>query len=242
MWNKLLGSPLLYFYLATSVVFASVLGLLLQMKLSLPVLQVAFAYPALYSLLARGLRARALLTMLWWALWLGITMVVAATHAPDAAARSIFNGTEYVQEMFDWIRTGVGAEGSPSQFIPQHLLHLAIFVVLSLLSASLLSLLMGAALMNYMSFYVASLILASNDFWTAVVMGWHPWSILRVAAFVILGVLLGEPIICRVTGRNYDLAGARKYFWMAAAGIAGDILMKALLAPWWGRTLQKLLT
>jgi hypothetical protein len=45
--------------------------------------------------------------------------------------------------MFAWIRTGAGTEGSPRAFIPQHALHLGAFVVLSLATASALSITMG---------------------------------------------------------------------------------------------------
>lgn len=242
MWNRLVASPVLYLYLAAGVLIAAPLGLLLPGKAALPILQVAVAYPVMVSLLARGERGRAVACMLWWALWLGVVMVTTVTRAPDAAARAVFHGPEYAGEMFHWIRTGDGAEGTPSRFIPQHLLHLGIFVVLSLATASLLSLLMGAVLMNYMSFYVGSLILASSDFRTAVLMGWHPWSILRVAAFVVLGVVLAEPLIQRLLKRPYRLAEAKTYIWLAVAGLIGDIIMKAALAPWWGLTLRKLIS
>jgi hypothetical protein len=242
MWNKLLLSPLLYAYLAAGVLVATAFGLILPGKFPLPVLQVAAAYPVMYGLLARGRRGRAIVAMLWWALLLGVTMVTACVWAPDAGARNILNGTEYRQEMFDWIRTGQGAEGSPALFIPQHLLHLAVFLALSLTSASLLSLLMGAVLMNYMSFYVAALILAAGDTPVAILMGWHPWSIIRVAAFVLLGVVLGEPLVCRISGRPYEFAGVRRYMALGAAGVVCDIVMKALLAPWWGLTLRNLIS
>ena len=242
MWNRLLSSPLVYLYLAAGVLIAAPLGLLVPGKAALPLLQVAVAYPVMVSLLARGERGRAVACMLWWALCLGAVMVTTVVRAPNASADAIFHGPEYAAEMFHWIRTGIGAEGTPSRFIPQHLLHLGIFIGLSLATASLLSLLMGAVLMNYMSFYVGSLILASNDFSTAVLVGWHPWSILRVAAFVVLGVVLAEPLISRLLKRSYRLAQAKLYLWLAAAGLAGDIIMKAALAPWWGLMLRKLIS
>lgn len=240
MWNRLLDSPLVYLYLAAGVIFASLLGILAPGKILLPVLQVAVGYPVMYTLLARGLRHRAVKTMLWWALALALVMVTTVVHAPFAAARAIFHGTEYVQEMFHWIRTGIGPEGTPSLFIPQHLLHLGIFIVLSLCTASLLSLLMGAALMNFMSFYVGSLIVASRNPGVAMLMGWHPWSILRIAAFVVLGVILAEPLICRISKRPYESSGVRKYVWFALALLLGDFVMKAALAPWWGITLHRI--
>ncbi len=185
---------------------------------------------------------RAFAAMLFWALCLGIVMVTACVYYTDQAARSIFHGTEYAAEMFHWIHTGEGAEGNPVLFVPVHLLHFVIFALLSILTASLLSLLMGALLMNYMSFYVGSVILASNDRLLAALMAWHPWSVIRVASFVILGVILAEPTICRIQKRDYEYASIRRYFWMALHGLVIDILMKSFLAPWWGLQLRKLIS
>ena len=242
MWNRLLASPWVFVYITVGVLIAVLLGLLMPGKIALPVLQVAAAYPVMYSLLAGGRRARAVCCMLWWALLLGVVMVTTVVRTPDASAHAILHGPEYAVEMFHWIRTGDGAEGTPSRFIPQHLLHLGIFAVLSLATGSLLSLLMGAMLMNYMSFYVGSLILASKNFGMAVLMGWHPWSILRVAAFVVLGVVLAEPLISQLLQRPYRFADAKPYIWAAVAGLIGDIIMKAALAPWWGLTLRNLIS
>jgi hypothetical protein len=73
-------------------------------------------------------------------------------------------------------------------------------------------------------------------------MGWHPWSIIRIISFVILGVILGEPLICKITGRDYEYVGVRPFLWGAIGGLILDILMKAILAPWWGITLRRLIS
>jgi hypothetical protein len=179
--------------------------------------------------------------MLFWALCMGVCMVYASLLNPERAAQSIYNGTSYVQEMFLWIQTGIGAEGDPLKFVPLHLIHIVLFCFLSAISASFLSLLMGALLMNYMAFYVGSVIQASHHSSLAILMGWHPWSIIRIISFVILGVILGEPLICKITGRDYEYTDARPFMWGAIGGLILDVLMKALLAPWWGVTLRKLI-
>jgi hypothetical protein len=144
--------------------------------------------------------------------------------------------------MFHWIRTGEGAEGNPVQFVPIHLLHIVLFVLFSLLTGSLLSLFMGSLLMNYMSFYVASVILAAQDRWIAALMAWHPWAIIRVASFVLLGVILAEPMIYRIHKYQYEYGEMRRYFWAAIHGLAIDVVMKAFLAPWWGIQLRHLIS
>jgi hypothetical protein len=242
MWKQFVQSPLVFLFLLLSVVLSIAIGFWATNKVLLPVLNISFAYPVLFTLLAEDQRKKAYLAMLFWALCMGIVMVNACLHYPVRAAASIFNGTSYVQEMFHWIKTGEGAEGDPLKFVPVHLLHIVVFCLLSAASASLLSLLMGALLMNYMSFYVASLILASHDSTLAMWMGWHPWSAIRVASFVILGVILGEPMVCKITKRDYEYTDARPFMWAAIGGLILDVLMKALLAPWWGLTLRKLLS
>lgn len=241
MWNKIPSSPLVYPSLLIGVIVSTTLGFLISNKIVLPFLNIAFAYPVLFALLAGQKRKRALATMLFWALAMGVVTVLATVYFPARAEASIFHGKEYAGEMFHWIKTGEGAEGDPAQFVPQHLLHLLIFTVLSFASGSIFSLFMGAVLMNYMCFYVGSLMNASNDALLAALMGWHPWSIIRVVSFVVLGVILGEPVICRITRRKYEFAEVRLFFWLALAGILVDIIMKAFLAPWWGLALRKLL-
>ena len=148
------------------------------------------------------------------------------------------NGPEYRDEMLRWIRTGEGREGRPAEFIPQHVLHLAAFVALSLATASAASMVLGAALMNYMAFYVASLHRAGVPPETVLLFGWQPWAICRVAAFVILGVVLAEPLLARLKPYPYGgIRTARWYVGCAAAGIAADWILKALLAGRWRETL-----
>jgi len=241
MWNKIVSTPRVYPFLLAGVLVSTAGGFALANKFALPFLNILFAYPVMYSLLKLEQRKRAFVAMLFWALFLGVVTVIACVRFPAVAERSILNGADYVREMFHWIKTGEGTESEPLRFVPQHLFHFAAFVVLSLLTAGILSLFMGAILMNYMSFYVGSLILASHDHVVAALMGWHPWAAIRVASFVILGVILAEPGVCRLSGRYYDYEGARPYFWAALTGVVLDMIIKALLAPWWGLALRKLI-
>jgi len=202
----------------------------------LPVLNAAPACWFMLASLRRGDRRGAIVLMLWWALWLGIAGVGASLLWPARAEMVVFNGDAYREEMFAWLTTGQGRESSPMEFIPQHLLHAAIFVALSLATASTLSILMGCVLMNYMSFYVASLILHCSETpaaTTAILLGWNPWSMVRVASFIILGVVLSEPLLSRMRGHWPDASGRRRWLLVAAAGLLVDIAMKTLLAPMW---------
>ena len=150
------------------------------------------------ALLRRGERRAAVIAMLVWAVALAVGGTVSFALWPRPVDAIVLNGPAYREEMFAWILTGIGREGQPSRFLPQHIGHLAGFVALSLATASALSITLGAVLMNFMSFYVASLARAGVPAWAVVLLGWQPWAICRVAAFCTLGVVLSEPLLSRV--------------------------------------------
>lgn len=186
--------------------------------------------------LKNGTRRLAIGFVLTWALLIAITVVVFTIENPQRAEASIANGAVYRDEMLSWIRTGEGSESSPSVFIPRHFAHAAIFCVLGLATAGIASMLMGALLMNYMSFYVGVLLarcMESPGTIGAMLIAWNPWSMVRVVSFIILGVLLAEPILSRLPGYRLDPGGRRRWFALALSGLVFDILLKTLLAPLW---------
>lgn len=218
------------------------LGLLCGAAWLLPLLNTAPAYGLMLRRLRAGERRAAVAAMLTWAVALALGGTLTFTlwaHDPGAL---VVNGPAYRDEMFAWIRTGVGSEGTPRAFVPQHVAHLALFAALSLCSASAVSMTMGAVLMNYMSYYVASLARAGVPAVMVGALGWQPWALARVAAFCTLGVVLAEPLLARLRPYPYPgLRAARPYLIASAGGILGDWLLKASLAPTWGLWLRSLL-
>jgi len=218
------------------------IGLAIRQPLLLPLLNTAPAFAVMALRLRQGERRSAVIAMLVWAASLALFGTLSFVLWPHPVGELVLNGPAYRDEMFRWIRTGQGAEGSVRLFLPQHLLHLAAFVVTSLATASVLSMTAGAALMNYMSFYVASLARAGAPAWAVVLLGWQPWAICRVAAFCVLGVVLAEPLLSRLVGYSYPgLRASRRLLLWAAAGILADWVLKATLAPWWGVWLRGVL-
>jgi hypothetical protein len=229
--------------LAAATALSYPLGLALGSRWLLPLLNSAPACAVMLLLLRRGQRDRAVAAMLVWAATLAVCGTLAFRLWPSAPGALVVHGPEYRAEMFEWIRTGIGTEGSPRLFLPQHLLHLALFVILSLATASAVSIFMGSVLMGYMDYYVASLGRAGAPGWAVVFLGWQPWALCRVAAFSILGVVLAEPLLSRLLRYPYaGLRSARR--WLAIAGvlILADWALKAALAPSWGRWLHPLVT
>ena len=177
-----------------------------------------------------------------WAGLLSLGVVLLVYLLPDAAAAGILHGADYREEMFGWVRTGNAPENHPSQFIPQHFLHLGLFVLLTAVSGGYLGLVLGAALVGYMSYFVGSYGAAADPAWLHLLMGpvlaWVPWSVLRVASFVLIGVVLSRPVLLRrpwpFGQREAMLLG------LALSGIVGDIVIKALTAPSYGLFLRQI--
>ena len=227
------------------VVLATVLsypvGLALGVPGLLPVLNAAPAYAAMVVLLRRGELRRAVFVMLAWAAALAVAGTVTLAVWPQPPGPLILHGPAYRDEMFAWIRTGAGSEGSPGLFVPQHALHLAAFVALSLVTASALSITMGAVLMNYMDFYVASLARAGAPLWAVVLLGWQPWAMARVAAFSMLGVVMAPLLLRRLGVIRTSAPSSRPFVIAATSLLLADVVLKALLAPTWGRVLRGVL-
>ncbi len=173
-----------------------------------------------------------------WALLLSAGVILAVFALPGPTAERIVEGERYRQEMFSWIATGEGKENEWRQFLPEHLLHLAVFVVLAWLSGGYLGLVLGALLTAYMSYFVGSYAAASGHPLLGSVAAWVPWSVIRVFAFVLFGSLFARPLLVKKAWpfdrREYRLMA------VALAGIATDILMKIFLARHYGLFLRQM--
>ncbi len=220
------------------------IGLWLRLPWLLPVLNALPAYAVLVHRLRRGERGGAVRAMLWWAFAVALTATILFEWWPQPIDGVVLHGASYKAEMFRWIRTDHGAEGSIRLFLPQQLLQLAAFVLLGALTASAGAVVLGSALMNEMAYYVASLARAGMPPWAVTLLGWQPWAIARVTAFCTLGVLLAEPLLFRVfpgARARMKTTGRAAYVVAAMSGILADWFLKALLAPTWGRWLRQLL-
>jgi hypothetical protein len=198
----------------------------------------------LVNRLRKGERGGAVRAMLWWAVTMALTATILFVWWPHPVAPVVYHGAAYKAEMFQWIRTGHGAEGSIRLFLPQHLLHLGAFILLGALTASAGAIVMGAVLMNYMAYYVAALAQAGVPPWAVTLLGWQPWAMARIAAFCTLGVLMAEPLLFRLfPGARVRMkrTGRAAYIVAAMSGILADWFLKAMLAPAWGRWLRGLL-
>jgi len=179
--------------------------------------------------------------MLLWALAMAVTASLWSFARPADTGALFLRGEPYRAEMFEWVLTGRGAESTPSQFIPQQAGHAAIFSALALATGGALAMRMGAVLMNYMGHYVGSLAAASRRPAITMVLAWHPWAVIRVIGFVVIGVVLSAPLLSRVFRFRVDWAEGRRLLLWAGLALVADIVLKALFAPAWQRLLLRVL-
>jgi len=218
---------------------APCLGLVPGGRWIVPLVAPLTLFLAGYAAEVRGRRyAAAWGSSLAWGALLSAGVVALTLVAPAAAADSILGGETYRTEMFRWIRTGIGAEGNWRQFLPQHALHLVAFAALTLLSGGYLGLVLGAYLLGTMSYFVGAFILAAGGS-AAGILAWVPWAVVRVLAFIGLGVVLSRPVLSQEPLRIE--AEERVWLWAAGCGILADAILKALVAPGYGRALGALL-
>jgi len=214
-------------------------GWVLGIPLLVPLLNTAASFPFMAAALKRRALDAAVCRMLLWALVLAICATWMSYRWPEATDRLFVRGEAYRREMFEWVTTGKGAESTPSLFIPQHVRQTMLFVVLALVSGSVAAMPLGAALMNYMGHYVGALAAASARPAATMILGWHPWAVIRIVSFVVLGVVLSMPVLSRLVGFGIDRPRARRLVIAASAGLLADVALKWLLAPAWQRLLVR---
>jgi hypothetical protein len=222
---------------AALLVFATLLSYAAAWLVGVPALVPAFntlpAIPFLFLALKRGRAGAAIVEMLVWAASLGVAATLLSWVDPVGTGRLFVNGEDYRREMFAWVATGTGAESDPAQFVPTHIVHALAFSALSLVSGSLLSMPMGAVLMNYMGHYVGTLAAASGHPVTTALAAWVPWALVRIASYVTLGVVLAGPVMSRLGGFRFRLRDHFTPLVLALSGLLTDIVLKAALAPHW---------
>lgn len=205
----------------------------LQIPLLVPFLNVLPAYPLMALSVRAGDLGQGIVRMWIWAAALGVCATLMSYLAPEQTARLFLHGDAYRREMFEFVLTGRGAEGDIRAFLPQHAAHALVFCGLALATGSLLAMPLGAVLMNYMSHYVGALGASSARPLTAMALAWVPWAAIRVASFVVLGVVLGGPVLSRILGFEYRLRDQRPWIAAAICGLLVDIVLKWALAPHW---------
>ncbi len=210
------------------MVLLALLPLLPLGRYLLPLVAPAPIYPDFVRALQSQHLGRAVGMVLLWAFVFSASLVIVARWNYPAFELGVLNASNYRSEMFVWIETGFGREGDWRQFLPQHLMHLVIFLLVARVFGGYAALCLGSYLVAYMSIFVAAVSLASHRPVLGAVVSWFPWAICRVVGFVALGTVLAR--WRRVKSSERYTAGERSWLVVGASGILLDWLLKATLA------------
>lgn len=210
---------------------AFVLAVWTEKKWALPLLTACASYfPFLIEVRVSVLRGFWL--VLTWSVLLSSLVLFFSFRNPERMRKAIWRGDSYTEAMFGWIKTGKLPEGNTVSILLFHLRQTILYCVLAFASANFLSLLLGAALLNYMNFYVSQLALRSKRRVRAFVIGWNPWSVIRVVAFLWLGIVFSLPLL---SPRDFTFGAMLP----GIIGVILDVTLKILLSAYWRKLLKE---
>ena len=223
--------------ITTPVMFG--LSLLFRHKIFLPLLCSIPAFIG-YLLGLRNSIFSAFAAVILWTILQSILVIYVTKRKAEIMKALIVKSESYTHSMFNWIETGLLPEGKTSGVIQSHLQQGILYCLLALITANFGSIFLGCVLLNYMNFYVAQLAIRSKNPIMAVLFGWNFWSVIRVFAFLWLGVVLGIPLASYFV----KVADPFQFGWLipGAAGIILDLLLKLTLSNWWRSKLKLLLS
>jgi hypothetical protein len=226
-------------FIVGATLLSYAVGWAIGVPILLPLLNTLASFPFMVLALRRGDLRLAVARMLLWALTMGVAATALSYARPAQTGILFLRGEAYQKEMFAWVMTGQGAESTPSQFIPQQAGHALLFSGLALATGGAAAMPIGAVLMNYMGHYVGVLAATSRRPALTLILGWHPWAVIRVISFVVIGVVLSAPLLSRLGKFRIERETARTLLLWACGGLIADIVLKTLLAPLWQRLLLR---
>ncbi len=229
-------------YIVVGVLAVHLAALVLPGDYFLPLANGAVFFLLFMQPLRRGDYTAAFYLALTWAVATTLVQIGLTVLAPELMARAVFNGPEYREEMFTWLRTGIGDEGELSRFLPIHVRHYAIFIVVSLLSGGLLGLMLGSAMLGWMNFYVGSLILAAGFAPSAIVLSWPLYSMVRVLAYLLTGAALAGVLLDRTTRGRAKLLKVLRWGGLGLLLAVLDLPLKEYLADVYRGILSRFIT
>ena len=220
---------------------ATALGVWIGKPWLLPFICAIVPIPVFLQHIRKGRPIAAMMWVLYWCVAQSVAIGLLVAVAPDRTVAAVWRGAAYTEEMFHYIRTGEGPEGSPRLFLPVHLRHYVFMCAISLATVGTGGLVLGTLLLNYMNVYVAELLRASAVPALALAFGWPIWAMLRVVGYAATGAALAD-ISWRKINRPPRRKRATSAYRLLCFGVVLvllDILLKALLAPAWRGILNR---
>jgi len=235
--SRLLTSPLYFVVLGLLCgMFGTRLGWRSRNRMMLPLLQGLLGFLA-FAAAWRGVGPiAASLAIGGWAIGVTLFSLFRFAAEPEQVDLRVLHARPYRESMLEWLRTGKGPEARPLRTVWQHVRELAVYLAAALLTANLLAIVLGAILLNAMNGYVARLLGAAKQVWRVRLLAWNAWSVVRVAAYVMLGSAAAELIAARL-GYSGDPRQVRIQAIAGAVGVVLDLLLELILSRPWGRAL-----
>jgi len=149
---------------------------------------------------------------------------------PGAAARIMPGAADYWSKQQTWIRTGWDPEYEAAVWIPAHLGQLGGAVLNSYVSLGWITFTEGFRQVDWMNFYSAQLAGCSRHPASALMLGWHVWSLARGLGFAVLIFEILSLSLGRLTGRELSTPTLRRRRWSAGLScLAADAVLKGVL-------------
>ncbi|MHC4990576.1 MAG: hypothetical protein ACYTGC_06305 [Planctomycetota bacterium] len=202
----------------------------------LPLIQGLFGFVAFATAWRGGGAIPGALAVGAWAVGTTLYALPVFLRHPQETDRRVWRARPYREQMLDWLRTGKGPETRPLATARAHLYELAAYLAAATLTVNLLSIVLGALLLNYMNAYVSRLLVAARRAWTVRLLSWNVWSVIRVAAYVMLGSAAAAPAAA-LLGYPSPPGQAEWLLWTGGAGVVLDFALKLSLSRPCGRLL-----
>jgi hypothetical protein len=158
---------------------------------------------------------------------------IALSASDPARAAAVLPGCEsYWLRTWQWVVTGEDQEYRWVNWLPAHALLLAVVPLGAYTSFGAVPFANGIEQVDLMNYYVGRLIGMSESPTLAVLLGWHPWSVLRGLAYMVLVFEIASLSLERLTGRAFSTRRRRVRRWICGlALVLLDGAVKLSLAP-----------
>lgn len=223
-----------YVLMLSFTAFAFLIARVNRGKLTLPVLSTLSVYLPFLLVIQKGFLYAFVLLITWCACQSFLTIIVVLRNS-NVWAERIWKGKSYTDSMFRWVRTGELPEGN--RVIQVHLKQLVFFCLLAVLTLNFGALMLGCLLLNYMNFYVAQLANQTTRKSMAVVIGWNPWSVVRVISFLYLAVACSSFSLWFVLPLPFHPS-----IWILIPGVIGvvsDVVLKLKMSESWSERIRR---
>jgi len=183
--------------------------------------------PLLVAAVARDAPGRGFGAILAAFLTHSVLTIALFTQGSERLATQFPPGAAYWAQTYDWLVTGVSPEYELSHWLPAHGQLFAAVLLFTYTSLGLIVFWHGLYEVDLMNSYVSQLLLHSHDSWTAVLLGWHPWSVCRGAGYLVLTFEVASLSLARLTGVPLSTPRRRRRRWLVGlAFLALDCVIK----------------